>query len=96
MFPYDKLPENIRKFVKDLDTSIPSGQNATPQQYEQIIQHQLMSIDSASFKNHVNEVINDFHAHLDVCYQCRNHPMNLCPTGAVLLQRAAFPPNTGK
>jgi hypothetical protein len=30
-----------------------------------------------------------FHAHLDKCYQCREHPMDLCPTGAKLLTEAA-------
>ncbi len=26
-----------------------------------------------------------FHAHLDVCAQCRNHPFELCPAGAAIL-----------
>lgn len=26
-----------------------------------------------------------FHAHLDVCQQCANHPHDLCPVGASLL-----------
>ena len=26
-----------------------------------------------------------YHAHLDKCAQCRNHPFNLCPVGAKLL-----------
>jgi hypothetical protein len=26
-----------------------------------------------------------FHAHLDVCAQCENHPFELCGTGARLL-----------
>ena len=30
-----------------------------------------------------------FHAHLDVCLQCYNHPMGLCAVGARLLQQAA-------
>lgn len=29
-----------------------------------------------------------FHAHLGVCEQCRNHPFDLCPVGAVLLQQS--------
>ena len=33
--------------------------------------------------------IDKFHAHLDVCNQCRNHPFDLCPTGAQLLRAAA-------
>ncbi len=33
--------------------------------------------------------IDRFHAHLDVCSQCRNHPFGLCPTGARLLKEAA-------
>jgi hypothetical protein len=27
----------------------------------------------------------NFHAHLDVCEQCREHPFDLCRTGADLL-----------
>ena len=30
-----------------------------------------------------------FHAHLDVCQQCREHPFDLCKEGAVLLREAA-------
>lgn len=30
-----------------------------------------------------------FHAHLDACQQCREHPFDLCSTGAVLLKAAA-------
>lgn len=30
-----------------------------------------------------------FHAHLNECAQCRNHPMALCSRGAVLLHGAA-------
>lgn len=33
--------------------------------------------------------IKRFHAHLDVCTQCENHPFDLCPTGAKLLKYAA-------
>lgn len=29
-----------------------------------------------------------FHAHLDVCQRCREHPFNLCPVGAPLLMQA--------
>ncbi len=99
MFPYGKLPfalpENIRKFVEDGGNSTdPKTVTPNPAHYEQIIQHQLIHPDSAAFKNHVSQVIDDFHAHLDICYQCRNHPMNLCPTGALLIQRVASPPNS--
>jgi hypothetical protein len=31
----------------------------------------------------------DFHAHLDVCQQCANHPFELCKAGAELLELAA-------
>lgn len=31
----------------------------------------------------------DFHAHLDVCKQCANHPFELCKVGAELLELAA-------
>jgi hypothetical protein len=27
-----------------------------------------------------------FHAHLDVCEQCREHPFALCPKGAAILE----------
>jgi len=37
----------------------------------------------------VFERIKKFHAHLDVCSQCRNHCFSLCPTGAKLLREAA-------
>ena len=30
-----------------------------------------------------------FHRHLDNCQQCEQHPMELCPTGAELLRKAA-------
>ena len=33
--------------------------------------------------------IDRFHAHLDVCAQCRNNPFSLCKIGARLLERAA-------
>jgi hypothetical protein len=31
----------------------------------------------------------DFHAHLDGCEQCANHPFELCKVGAELLELAA-------
>lgn len=30
-----------------------------------------------------------FHAHLDSCKQCREHPLELCKVGAELLKKAA-------
>lgn len=33
--------------------------------------------------------MNAFHEHLDRCVQCREHPMELCATGARLLKAAA-------
>jgi hypothetical protein len=30
-----------------------------------------------------------FHAHLDACAQCREHPFDLCPTGSLLLRSSA-------
>lgn len=33
--------------------------------------------------------IDKFHAHLDVCSRCRNHPFGLCSVGARLLEEAA-------
>lgn len=37
----------------------------------------------------VYQRIDRFHAHLDVCSQCRNHPFGLCSVGARLLREAA-------
>jgi len=33
-----------------------------------------------------------FHQHLNVCRQCRERPMQLCPEGARLLREAALGP----
>lgn len=30
-----------------------------------------------------------FHAHLDTCRRCEDHPFDLCPIGALLLALAA-------
>ena len=43
----------------------------------------------AEVKEDVYKRIDRFHAHLDVCSQCRNHCFELCPTGARLLKEAA-------
>lgn len=32
----------------------------------------------------------DFHAHLDICAQCRDYPFALCAEGARRLQKAAL------
>jgi len=32
--------------------------------------------------------IDRFHAHLDICEQCREHPFQLCPTGVLLITSA--------
>ena len=42
--------------------------------------------------------IDAFHAHLDECEQCREHPFDLCPLGGPLLESAAsgLPPPTGR
>lgn len=37
----------------------------------------------------VYQKIDKFHAHLDICSQCRNHPFDLCSIGARLLIDAA-------
>ncbi len=39
----------------------------------------------------VLEKIKKFHAHLDICEQCRNHPFGLCSEGALLLKDAGEP-----
>jgi hypothetical protein len=31
------------------------------------------------------EWVDRFHAHLDVCKQCEQHPFELCPVGTALL-----------
>lgn len=36
--------------------------------------------------------VDEFHAHLDVCQQCRDNPFDLCPIGATLLKAAAEKP----
>ncbi len=36
--------------------------------------------------------IEEFHAHLDICSQCRHHPFGLCVTGATLLKAATLGP----
>ena len=33
--------------------------------------------------------VDRFHAHLDACEQCREHPFDLCATGSELIQVAA-------
>jgi len=33
----------------------------------------------------VRQRVDKFHAHLDVCTQCRNNPFGLCAVGAALL-----------
>ena len=33
--------------------------------------------------------IKEFHAHLDICDLCNDHPYDLCPTGYELLKAAA-------
>lgn len=40
-------------------------------------------------KEEVYARIDKFHAHLDICSQCRNYPFGLCSTGAQLLREAA-------
>jgi hypothetical protein len=37
----------------------------------------------------MSDPIDDFHTHLDVCTQCREHPFDLCPRGVPLLKAAA-------
>lgn len=33
--------------------------------------------------------VDPFHAHLDVCQQCREHPFDLCTVGDLLLKQVA-------
>jgi hypothetical protein len=35
----------------------------------------------------VKEQAEAFHAHLDVCKQCANHPFDLCLTGQEIMRR---------
>lgn len=47
--------------------------------------------NAADAKGPVDEFAGDaFHAHLDECEQCREHPFNLCAVGESLL-RTGFP-----
>ena len=32
----------------------------------------------------------EFYDHLDSCWQCREHPFDLCPKGDILLRQAVF------
>lgn len=34
----------------------------------------------------MSRAIEAFHAHLDTCRQCEQHPFDLCPTGTQLIQ----------
>lgn len=45
--------------------------------------------DGEPERDDVYKRIAAFHAHLDVCEQCRNHTFALCPTGEELLKNAA-------
>ncbi|GAH83684.1 unnamed protein product, partial [marine sediment metagenome] len=45
--------------------------------------------NTSSDKDEVHQRTKRFHAHLDVCSQCENHPWGLCATGARLLKEAA-------
>ena len=47
----------------------------------------------AEVKGDVYKRIDKFHAHLDACSQCRNHPFGLCTVGATLLKEAATGPS---
>jgi hypothetical protein len=37
----------------------------------------------------LTESMDKFHAHLDECKQCREHPFGLCPSGSTLLLATA-------
>ena len=45
--------------------------------------------DKVEAEETVYQRIDKFHAHLDVCSQCRNHSFDLCASGAALLKEAA-------
>jgi|SRR6185437_13085738 len=38
----------------------------------------------------MNNPMNSFYKHLDECYQCRDHPFNLCKEGAELLKQSVY------
>lgn len=37
----------------------------------------------------IDQLHNDFHAHLDECQQCRDEPFNLCLEGKAIMQKAS-------
>lgn len=43
----------------------------------------ISDVPAAPLKTQERE--SDFHAHLDECEQCREHPLDLCSTGAELM-----------
>lgn len=46
----------------------------------------------AALKDSLRKTHADFHAHLDECRQCREHPFALCSTGRELLGHTAGTP----
>ena len=40
------------------------------------------------------EILNNFHAHLDVCKHCEQNPFDLCSTGAAILNGSNIAPTT--
>lgn len=39
-----------------------------------------------------SDLVADYHAHLDKCWRCREHPFDLCAEGARLLSKAVAGP----
>ena len=69
----------------DVTREIDSIQGDNVPLYAQICEHQLMK--TTKDNKFSDDIIKDFHNHLDVCSQCRNNPMGLCSIGSTLLQR---------
>lgn len=92
-----KQPDMLKQLLDIIDPNGSILHGVDPLQacnvplYEQICQHQLLGLTDDSPLKSLDDIIKDFHAHLDECVQCRNNPMGLCPLGATLLKRVSHP-----
>jgi len=82
--------QQLMDLVEDVD-KVSSLQSENVPLYEQMCQHQLSALTDSTLSKSLDDIIKDFHAHLDDCSRCRNNPMGLCPVGAKLLQRVSHP-----
>ena len=68
-------------FETNVEISLVSKKREPPEIVKQII--------GAMPTIKVKSAAENFHEHLDVCSRCEQHPFNLCPLGARLLQESA-------